>query len=226
MAQASSITGMTVESYVFPALVPFPGSDKSYILGGAGVRGRQLDGNFIKFTTIGVYMEAKAIVSLAEKWKGKNEDELLESLHFFRDIVSGPFEKVIRGTKIVALPGYEYSRKVTENCVAHMKSVGTYGDAEAAAIEKVIQVFKDHTFPPGSSVFYKQSPTGTLTISFSKDGTMPEDYAVEIHNKPLSEAVLETMIGKYPVSPALKHSLATRLSQLFKEANYNELIEN
>ena len=35
---------------------------------------------------------------------------------------------------------------------------------------------------------------------------MPEHQHTLIENKPLSEAVLETMIGEIPVSPALKES--------------------
>ena len=63
------------------------------------------------------------------------------------------------------LEGAEYVRKVSENCVSHMKAVGIYGEAEAEAIDKFIQIFKPHNFPIGSSVLYLQSPNGTLTVS-------------------------------------------------------------
>ena len=46
-----------------------------------------------------------------------------------------------------------------------MKSVGTYGDAEAAAIEKFAEAFKNVNFAPGASVFYRQSPDGILGVS-------------------------------------------------------------
>lgn len=48
-----------------------------------------IDGHFIKFTGIAVYLEDKAVASLAPKWKGKSSEELVEDLHFFRDIISG-----------------------------------------------------------------------------------------------------------------------------------------
>ncbi|KAK7343264.1 hypothetical protein VNO77_11879 [Canavalia gladiata] len=221
MATAAFITGAKVEFLEFPAVVTPPWSTKSYFLGGAGARGVTIDGEFVKFTAIGVYLEDNAMSSLAAKWKGKTASELLESLDFYRDIIKGSFEKLIRGSKIRTLDGPEYVRKVSENCVAHMKSVGTYSDAEEKAIQKFRDAFKDQNFPPGSSVFYKQSPTGTLGLSFSKDETIPEhEYAV-IDNKPLSEAVLETMIGEIPVSPALKESLASRFYQFLKESNLN-----
>lgn len=65
-----------------------------------------------------------------------------------------------------------------------------------------------------------------MQLSFSKDETIPEHEHAVIDNKPLSEAVLETMIGEIPVSPALKESLATRFHQFFKELEANPNIEN
>lgn len=49
----------------------------------------EIQGKFIKFTAIGVYLEDKAIPLLAGKWKGKAAEELTESIEFFRDVVSG-----------------------------------------------------------------------------------------------------------------------------------------
>nr|SBU44866.1 chalcone isomerase RNA [Glycine max] len=208
----ATISAVQEEFLVFPAVVTSPASGKTYILGGAGERGLTIEGKFIKFRGIGVYLEDKAVPSLAAKWKGKTSEELVHTLHFYRDIISGPFEKLIRGSKILPLAGAEYSKKVMENCVAHMKSVGTYGDAEAAAIEKFAEAFKNVNFAPGASVFYRQSPDGILGLSFSEDATIPEKEAAVIENKAVSAAVLETMIGEHAVSPDLKRSLASRLA--------------
>nr|WIL10283.1 chalcone synthase [Grona styracifolia] len=215
MATAQSISGVQVENLEFPPLVTSPVSRRTYFLGGAGVRGLVIEGDFIKFTGLGVYLEDKAVASLASKWKGKTSQELVDTLEFFRDIVSGSFEKLIRCSYIRTLSGPEYSRKVSENSVAHMKSVDTYGDAEAAAIEKFRQAFKDVNFPPGASVFFRQSPNGTLGLSFSEDARIEGKEDAVIENKAVSEAVLETMIGEPAVSPALKQSLASRLPTLF-----------
>jgi chalcone isomerase len=51
--------------------------------------------------------------------------------------------------------------------VAHLKSVGTYGDAEAEAMQKFVEAFKPINFPPGASVFYRQSPDGILGVSIA-----------------------------------------------------------
>ncbi|MCI56830.1 chalcone-flavonone isomerase, partial [Trifolium medium] len=49
---------------------------------------------------------------------------------------------------------------------------------------------------PGSSILFTVSPEGlgSLTISFSKDGSIPEVASAVIENKLLSQAVLESMI--------------------------------
>lgn len=53
------------------------------------MRGLEIEGRFIKFTRIGVYLEAAAVPWLAVNWKGKTPDELAGSVGFFRDIVRG-----------------------------------------------------------------------------------------------------------------------------------------
>ena len=49
----------------------------------------EIQGKFVKFTAIGVYLESNAVTWLAGKWKGKSADELTDSVQFFRDIVTG-----------------------------------------------------------------------------------------------------------------------------------------
>lgn len=53
-------------------------------------------------------------------------------------------------------------------------------------------------------------------ISFSKDDSLPEVGNAVIENKLLSEAVLESIIGKQGVSPGARKTLAERLSELLK----------
>ncbi|GAV77263.1 Chalcone domain-containing protein [Cephalotus follicularis] len=214
MGPSPSVTELQVENVTFPPSVKPPGSTKTLFLGGAGERGLEIQGKFIKFTAIGVYLEGDAVASLAVKWKGKSKEELTDSVEFFRDIVTGPFEKFTQVTTILPLTGQQYSEKVSENCVAFWKSVGIYTDAEAKAIEKFIEVFKEETFPPGSSILFTQSPNGALTIAFSKDGVIPEVGKAVIENKLLAEGLLESIIGKHGVSPVAKQCLATRLSEL------------
>ncbi|KAJ9684090.1 hypothetical protein PVL29_016536 [Vitis rotundifolia] len=193
MSPVPLVTEVQVENVLFQP----SGSTNDLFLGGAG----------------------SAVPTLTVKWKGKTVEELADSVDFYRDVVTGPFEKFTKVTMISPLTGRQYSDKVSENCVAIWKSVGIYTDAEAKAIEKFKEVFEDETFPPGNSVLFTHSPLGPLSISFSKDGSLPEVGNAVIENKLLTEAVLESIIGKHGVSPAAKKSLAARLSELFcKEA--------
>ncbi|KAL0002971.1 hypothetical protein SO802_016752 [Lithocarpus litseifolius] len=225
MVLAASLPGVQVEHVAFPSTAKPPGSTNTLFLGGAGERGLEIQGKFVKFTAIGVYLEDNAVPSLAVKWRGKSAEELTESVEFFRDIVTGPFEKFTQVTTILPLTGQQYSEKVTENCVAFWKSVGLYTEAETKAVEKFLEVFKDENFTPGSSILFTQSPKGSLTIGFSKDGSIPEVGKAVIENKLLSEAVLESIIGKHGVSPAAKECLAKRLSELLKQ-DTDKLAEN
>uniref|UniRef100_A0A7N0ZZW6 Chalcone-flavonone isomerase family protein n=1 Tax=Kalanchoe fedtschenkoi TaxID=63787 RepID=A0A7N0ZZW6_KALFE len=212
-------SAIQVENLTFPAKVEAPpGSKNAFILGGAGVRGLEIQGRFIKFTAIGVYLEdGEALKALGGKWSRKTAEELLDSSDFYLDIVTGPFEKFTQVTTILPLTGQQYSEKVAENCVAYWKSIGSYMDAEEKAVDKFLQVFKDENFPPGSSILFTQSPHGSLTIGFSKHDEIPKEGNAVIDNKQLSEAVLESIIGQKGVSPEAKKSLATRLAELFKE---------
>ncbi|KAB2622130.1 chalcone isomerase [Pyrus ussuriensis x Pyrus communis] len=114
MAPTPSLAGLQIETTAFPPSVKPPGSSNTLFLGGAGVRGLEIQGNFVKITAIGVYLEDNAVPQLAVKWKGKTAEELTESVEFFRDIVTSPFEKFIQVTTILPLTGQQYAEKVSE----------------------------------------------------------------------------------------------------------------
>ncbi|XP_031371811.1 chalcone--flavonone isomerase-like [Punica granatum] len=217
MAQTTAVvTGVHVENFPFPPAAKPPGSDKTLFLGGAGVRGLDVDGKFVKFTAIGVYLEEKALPLLATKWKGKSAEELTDTDEFFRDIITGPFEKLTQVSFITQLTGKQYSDKVSENCIAFWKSIDAYGESEAGAIDRFLHVFKDQCFPPGSCIFFTHLSNGSYVISFSKHESIPEVGNAVIENNELAEAVLETIIGNGGVSPAARKSLATRLAEFMK----------
>lgn len=217
-------TKLDVEGTAFPAIVTPPGSSTAHFLAGAGVRGLEIGGKFVVFTSIGVYLENNAVKALADNWKGKTADELADSGAFFKDVFSGAFEKFTRVSLVLPLSGQQYTEKVSENCVAQWKAAGIYTDAEASAIHKFKETFKSQNFLPGSSILFTHSPNGNLTIAFSKDGSIPEAPAAVIENRALTEAILESIIGEHGVSPAAKLSLALRMAEFIKE--FEEVPEN
>jgi len=86
-----SVTTLEIENYAFPPTVKPPGSTNNFFLGGAGERGIQIQDKFVKFTSIGVYLQDIVVPYLAQKWKGKPAHELTDSVPFFRDIVTGKY---------------------------------------------------------------------------------------------------------------------------------------
>ncbi|GLT70052.1 hypothetical protein SLA2020_421530 [Shorea laevis] len=221
MPSSLPVSEVQVETVTFPPSVKPPGSTKylNFSRWRRWVRIGPCQGKLDKVTAIGVYPEDTALPSLADKWCRKTAAELTESNEFFKNVVTGPFEKFIRVTLILTLTGQEYSEKVMENSVAILKSAGNYSDAEAKAVEKLIKVFKDENHPPGTSILFTVSPygNGTLNIGFSKDGSIPVVVNAVIENKLPGEAVLESIIGEHGVSPAARKSLAERLPELFKD---------
>ncbi|KAI3417670.1 Chalcone-flavonone isomerase family protein [Psidium guajava] len=214
---SAAVSEVQIESVKFPPSVKPPGSASTFFLGGAGVRGLEIQGKFIKFTAIGVYLEDAALPSLVAKWSGKSAEELADSVEFFRDIVTGLFEKFSRVTMLLPLTGAQYAEKATKDCIKFWQSIGTYTDAEATAVEKFREAFKDKSFPPGASILFTQLPNGSLAIAFSEDGSIPEASNTVIESKQLSEAILESMLGKHSISPQAKMSLASRIHELLED---------
>ncbi|KAL1217057.1 Chalcone--flavanone isomerase 2 [Cardamine amara subsp. amara] len=216
------VTPLHVDAFTFPRAIESPASHKKLFLGGAGIRWFDIEGKFVIVTVIGVYLEAMAVPSLSVKWKGKNANELTESIPFFRQLVTGSFEKFVRVTMKVKLTGTQYAEKVVEYCEEILKSSGKYTRSEAKAIDQFLLVFKGQYFRPGSSSLFALCPKGSLTIAFSKDESVPKTGKAVIKNKLLGEAILESMNGKNGVSPTTRKSLAARLSMLMNNNDQHD----
>jgi len=143
-----------------------------------------------------------------------------------------------------AVAAEEFAAKVMESRVAYLKATGAYTDAEAAAVEEFKAAFKSHSLAPGASVLFTHSLAGVLTVSIhprtpisydgftcgvsidllhpsiqvaiSDDSSAPGAGIAAIENKPLCEAVLESIIGEHSISPATKQSIATRVPEILK----------
>ncbi|WCJ40951.1 Chalcone--flavanone isomerase [Euphorbia peplus] len=80
-------TAFTLEGAAGTSLLCFADNG----LRGMALRGMEIEGKFVKFTAIRVYLEEEAGPLLTVKWKGKNADELTDFVEFFRKIVIGIF---------------------------------------------------------------------------------------------------------------------------------------
>nr|GEY83798.1 chalcone--flavonone isomerase [Tanacetum cinerariifolium] len=89
MEKLYSSTGIQFESVFIPPSIRPPSATKTLFLIGAGERHLEIHGNMVKITATGVYLEEKAIETLAIKWKGKTDVELMDSDEFYNDIYNG-----------------------------------------------------------------------------------------------------------------------------------------
>ncbi|PKU61563.1 Chalcone--flavonone isomerase [Dendrobium catenatum] len=97
---------------------------------------------------------------------------------------------------LLPLTGQQYSKKVTENCVAAWKAADVYTGEEEAAIIKLLEILEL--------------------------GGVPAAESGVIENKKLTNAVLESIIGEKGVSPAAKQSLAKRISEFLNKKEEEE----
>ncbi|ERN12202.1 hypothetical protein AMTRI_Chr08g164050 [Amborella trichopoda] len=216
------LPGMEVEGVVFSATVKPPlsssSSKKDLALCGAGVRGVEKEGVFVKFTCTALYMEEAAVYDLEPKWKGKSAEELLASLNFFMDIINCPFEKMSHVAMISTLDGKEFSGKVVEKCKAIMEGSGTFSPQQSPlALHKFMEAFKGKMLTYGSAIFFTYLEAG-LSIAIAEDGSIPDKGDVMIEDKALAQALLDSIIGEHGVSPAAKRSVAERLSEVLSIA--------
>ncbi|KAJ0101828.1 hypothetical protein Patl1_06228 [Pistacia atlantica] len=222
------VTNRQVENYTFSSTCRPPTSTKTHFLAGAGVRGLEIQGKFVKFTAVGVYIEDSVVSALSNKWKEKSAEELSESVELFRDIVTVLFWIMNDSFGVILqVPlrnslervsdndlAINWSTILTEgclNCMAIWKSLGVYTDDETEAIEQFLEAFKDENFP---------------IDSLSQDESIGESWKVEIDNKKLGESVLESIIGNNGVSPAAKKNLAERFSRLLNDGQEESEADN
>nr|QDF63021.1 chalcone isomerase [Stenochlaena palustris] len=201
---------LEIEGMTFGSSVVALGSSKMLVLGGAGDRGLEINGRFIKFTAIGIYIEDGIIPYLSPKLSGKSVEELCHKELLFEEVLSAPFEKLVRVVFLLPLTGPQYSEKVLERIGVQ----GIYKDLREEHKQQFLEIFKAETFPPRSSLVFSFTEEG-LKVGFPKGNEIPEEPVAVIPNKSFADAVLATIIWKDGVSPAAKVSLAERLSKYF-----------
>ncbi|GJT65260.1 chalcone isomerase [Tanacetum coccineum] len=160
MEKLHSSAGIQLESVFMPSSIKPPSATKTLFLIGAGVRHLEMEGNIVKVTAIGLYLEEKAVESLAIKWKCKTDVELMDSDEFYNDITNGCFEKLVQVSMLVPLTGKHFSETTSQKMVMLWNEDGTYDDVDAATIDKYLEVFKDENLKPGGRGG-KSCPYGT-----------------------------------------------------------------
>ncbi|KAJ3685662.1 hypothetical protein LUZ61_014826 [Rhynchospora tenuis] len=220
MGEACSMTvaEIELEGILFPSTRTLPRSGKTLFLGGAGVRGLDINGKFKVFTVTGVYLGSEAVNFLTKQWQGKSVEQLSSSNQFYRDIITGPFDKLSQVTLVAHLSGSQFVQKVAENCRTFLKKKNLYSQKEETAVVEFEKLFEPIDLPPGSTIFFAHCASGQLMVTISKDTSVPEVENGVIDCPNLKEAVLESIVGENGVSPAAKLSLALRMHDVINSA--------
>nr|QDF63009.1 chalcone isomerase [Antrophyum callifolium] len=198
---------LEVEGIDFRASVAALGSTKKLVLGGAGFRGLEINGNLVKFTAIGIYVEEAIIPHLSPKLGGKTVEELCANELLFEEVLSAPFDKLIRVVFLLPLTGPQYSEKVVER-IGLLPNPGL----KEESIKQFLEIFKAENFPPRTSLVCSFTEDG-LKIAFMKGPDFPEESDAVIEDKYFARAFLATIIAKDGVSPMAKLSFAERVSK-------------
>ncbi|KAH7285585.1 hypothetical protein KP509_33G035400 [Ceratopteris richardii] len=196
---------LDIEGIPFAATATTLGSTTELILGGAGFRGLEIQGKLIKFTAIGIYVEAAIIPHLSQKLAGKSLEELCENDLIFNEVVAAPHDKLVRVTFLAPLTGPQYSEKVVER-IGLIENSGV----KEESLKLFLEIFKTENFPPGTSVVVSFTKSA-LKIAFTKDNEIPKEPAAVIEDEAFACGFLASIIGKDGVSPAAKNSFAKRI---------------
>nr|GEU53797.1 chalcone isomerase [Tanacetum cinerariifolium] len=216
MAKQFSFNGIQLESMFIPSSIKPPGATNTLFLVGAGERYLEMDGNKVKVTATGIYLEEKAIESLAIKWNGKTDIELMDSDEFYNDIYNGPFEKLIHVNPLVPLMGKHFAEVTSSKMVDMWKEDGTYTDLDAKTVDKYLEVFKDETLMPGGdSVLLTFLSDRSVPLSIGKDGIIPKTPIAVLDHKKWAPTMLEAAIGRDGVYLQARRTIASRISNLY-----------
>ncbi|KAM1141705.1 hypothetical protein EV1_041238 [Malus domestica] len=194
--------------------VPFPSkitTTKPLSLLGQGITDIEIHFLQIKFTAIGVYLDAK-IVSHLQQWKAKKANELAEDDDFFDALVSAPVEKFIRVVVIKEIKGSQYGVQLESAVRDRLAADDKYEEEEEEALEKVVEFFQSKYFKKDSVItFHFPATSNTAEIVFSTEGK--EESKIKVENANVVENIKKWYLGgTRGVSPSTISSLANTLS--------------
>lgn len=201
----SQFGALEVEGVDFAPSVTALGSDKQLVLGGAGFRGLEINGNLVKFTSIAIYVEKTIIPHLSSKLGGKSVEQLCENELLSDEVIAAPCEKLVWVAFLVPLSGPQYSEKVVEGIRLQANP-----PVKEETLKQYLELLKSENFPPGTSLLTSLTEEG-VKIAFMKGNVVPSEPCAVINDKDFGRAFLRTIIGKNGVSPQAKVSLAQRL---------------
>ncbi|MCL7024078.1 hypothetical protein MKW94_005254 [Papaver nudicaule] len=207
------IKAIEIEGCKFRPFVTPPGSTQMLFLAGSGVKEEFGDSKSMKYSSCAIYLQPTCIAYLAKTWAEKKVVDIAQSLNFFMDIATGPFEKYCRITMLESAKGEDYAAMITKNCEEMLKNSNKYTETAKAALTKFTEAFNGRTLASGSSIHVTVSTSNSVTLAFTEDGSVPKQGDVTLNCKEVGEAFLMSTISLHST---IRESMGSRISGLYK----------
>ncbi|KAG6548003.1 hypothetical protein Mapa_010437 [Marchantia paleacea] len=182
------------------------GASRELVLAGVGVREKKIAFLKVKVYAIGLYVDPAAISSL-EAWKSKGSSELVKDESFSKALIDVPFEKSLRIVLARDVDGATFWGALGETLAPRLKAAGA-GAAGEQALNSLGDVFKNRPLKDKTVVFLTWTQPSTLHISIAPEGGSPSAPDASIESAALLSRLFDVYLGKDPVSPSAKASIA------------------
>ncbi|XP_026427758.1 chalcone--flavonone isomerase 2-like [Papaver somniferum] len=207
------LKAIEIEGCKFRPFVTPPGSTQILFLAGSGVKEEFGDSKSMKYSSCAIYLQPTCILYLAKAWAQKSVVDITQSLNFFMDIATGPFEKYCRITMLETAKGEDYAAMITKNCEEMLTNSKRYSETAKAALTKFSEAFNGRTLASGSSIHVTVSTSNSVTLAFTEDGSTPKQGDVTLDCKEVGEAFLMSTISLHTT---IRESMGSRISGLYK----------
>ncbi|KAE9465111.1 hypothetical protein RHGRI_008158 [Rhododendron griersonianum] len=199
---------VTVDEIPFPTEVT---TTKPLSLLGHGITDIEIHFLQIKFTAIGVYLDAEVVGHL-QQWKGKSGKDLAEDDDFFEALISAPVEKFLRVVVIKEIKGSQYGVQLESAVRDRLAADDKYEEEEEAALEQIVEFFQSKYFKKDCIItFHFPASSASVEIAFASEGK--EESKIKVENANVVEMIKKWYLGgTRGVSPSTISCLANKLS--------------
>ncbi|KAI3938004.1 hypothetical protein MKX01_027931 [Papaver californicum] len=208
LIKAIEIAGCKFSPFVTP-----PGSTQMLFLAGSGVKEELGNSKSMQYSSCAIYLQPTCIPYLAKTWAEKSVVDVAQSLNFFMDIASGPFEKYCKITMLETTKGEDYAALITKNCEEMLTNSKRYSETVKAALTKFSEAFNGRTLASGSCIHVTISTSNSVTLAITEDGSVPKQGDVTLDCKEVGEAFLMSTISLHTT---VRESMGSRISGLYK----------
>lgn len=196
------------------SVTPSPSSKPLNIIG-YGLTDMEIHFLQIKFTAIGVYVDAE-VASHLQAWKGKSAAELLKDDSFFDALLQAPVEKYIRVVVIKEIKGSQYGLQLEGAVRDRLAAIDKYEDEEEEALAKVVEFFQGKYLKQNSVITY-HFPANSKTAEVSLILDENKETKITVENPDVSGMIKKWYLGgSSAVSSTTITSFAEGIAPLLK----------